>query len=185
MVTTNNPALAEQVRLLRNHGQAQRYFQTAIGYNQRMTDLQAALGLTQLSQLERFTEQRIANARFLTQGLSGTVKTPITRLGYRHVYHQYTIEVPDERDAWAAQLQRRGIGTGIHYPLPVYAQPFYRVSTSQFRLVHSAGRDVGAAPTSLPVTEAASRKVLSLPIHPALSENDLATIVREVRALCQ
>lgn len=183
MVTTNDPAIAEQVRILRNQGQAQRYVQTALGYNQRMTNLQAAIGLAQLSKLERFTGQRIVNAHYLTEGLSGAVKTPIARPGYRHVYHQYTIQVPDERDAWAAKLHERGIGTGIHYPIPVYAQPFYRASTSQFRL--AAASVTGEAPTSLPVTEAAARQVLSLPVHPAVSEDDLATIVREVLALCK
>lgn len=185
MVTTNDSAIAEQLRLLRNQGQAQRYVQTALGYNQRMTNLQAALGLAQLPKLERFTEQRIANARFLTEKLSGAVKTPGVRAGYRHVYHQYTIQVPGERDAWVTKLHERGIGTGIYYPLPVYEQPFYRTSTALFRLVHLSDKGVGETSTSLPATEAAARQVLSLPVHPALSENDLATIVREVLALCK
>ncbi len=183
MVTTNDPAIAERIRVLRNQGQAQRYVQTALGFNMRMTNLQAAIGLAQLPKLERFTEQRIANARFLTEGLGGAVKTPIAQSGYRHVYHQYTIRVPHKRDTWAAKLHERGIGTGVHYPLPVYAQPFYQTSTSRFRLAHPS--NTGETPTSLPATEAAARQVLSLPVHPALSENDLATIVREVLALCQ
>lgn len=185
MVTTNDPAITEQIRILRNQGQAQRYVQTALGYNMRMTDLQAAIGLAQLSKLERFTEQRIANARFLTDGLSGAVKTPNARPGYRHVYHQYTIRVPRERDAWAAKLHERGIATGIHYPLPVYAQPFYQTSPSLYRLVHPRGAKTEGAPVSLPATEAAAREVLSLPVHPALSEDDLKAVVREVLALCK
>lgn len=184
LVTTNDPIIAERLRLLRNHGQAQRYVQTALGYNQRMTNLQAALGLAQLPKLERFTEQRIANANFLTTKLCGFVKTPVTLPGYRHVFHQYTIRVPDSRDVWATKLHERGIGTGIYYPLPIYAQPFYRASPSRFRIV-APNVNVGTASASLPVTEEAARQVLSLPIHPALSEKDLATIVQEVLALCK
>ncbi len=185
MVTTSDAAVAEQVRLLRNHGQEHRYYHTGVGYNVRMSELQAAIGLVQLTKLERFTAQRIANAHFLTERLRDVVKTPCARLAYRHVYHQYTIRVPNERDAWAAKLYERGIGTGIHYPLPIYAQPFYRASTSRFRLACSANALAGTAPPSLPVTEAAAAQVLSLPVHPALHEDDLATIVREVLALCK
>lgn len=185
MVTTDDPVIAERARILRNQGQAQRYVQTALGYNMRLTDLQAAIGLAQLPKLERFTERRIANARFLTEGLSGAVKTPIARSGYRHVYHQYTIRVPHDRDAWAAQLHEHGIGTGIHYPLPVYAQPFYRASPSLYRLAYPSKAGTEEAPARLPATEAAARQVLSLPVHPALSEDDLTAIVQEVLALCK
>ena len=184
IVTTNQPVIAEKVRLLRSHGQQARYQHTTLGYNLRMTEMQAALGLVQLSKLEQFTEQRIANARFLTGQLQESVQTPIARPGYRHVYHQYTIRVPDERDSWAATLQARGIGTAIHYPIPIYRQPFYRNATSLFR-ISAPGR---AADTScdlhLPETELAAQQVLSLPVHPALSEEDLSTIVKEVLALC-
>src|SRR2546428_9099462 len=79
MVTTNDPAIAEQVRLLRNHGQEARYYHIALGYNQRMTELQAALGLAQLEKLESFTQRRIANATYLTHHLKGAVQTPIVR----------------------------------------------------------------------------------------------------------
>jgi dTDP-4-amino-4,6-dideoxygalactose transaminase len=130
-----------------------------------MTDLQAAIGLAQIEKLARFTEQRIANAAYLTEHLSGVVQTPVVRPGHRHVYHQYTIRIPRERDAFASALNARGIGTGIHYPRPIHQQ---------------LGFDV-----KLPVAEAAARAVISLPVHPALSDDDLATIAREVRALCQ
>ncbi len=118
MVTTNDPEIAERVRLLRSHGQKERYSHVALGYNQRMTEIQAALGLVQVEKLERFTEQRIANAAFLTKHLRDSVQTPMTRLGYRHVYHQYTIRVPEHRDKWVAHLRTRGVGTAVHYPLP-------------------------------------------------------------------
>jgi perosamine synthetase len=180
MVTTNHPIIAEKVRLLRNHGQQGRYHHTTIGYNMRMTDLQAAIGLVQLNKLEHFNELRIAHARFLTDHLEGLLDTPIARPGYRHVYHQYTIRVPSNRDQWAVTLQERGVGTGIHYPTPIYRQPFYQNDPSQFRI--SSGH--GISNQYLSETEKATQEVLSLPVHPALNEEDLSTIVREVIALC-
>jgi dTDP-4-amino-4,6-dideoxygalactose transaminase len=177
MVTTNDAAIAQRVRVLRNQGQVRRYVQTDLGHNMRMSELQAAIGRAQLAKLARFTQQRIANARYLSMGLRGAVATPSVQAGCRHVYHQYTIRVPVERDAWVARLGARGIETGVYYPLPVYAQPFYQAVPSRYRLsVHSQD--------GLPVTEAAARQVLSLPVHPALSEEDLASIVENVLALC-
>src|SRR5260370_14600706 len=103
MVTTNDPMIAERVRLLRNHGKKERYYHSTLGYNLRMTEIQAALGLVQVEKLEQFTEQRIAHAAFLTECLSESIQTPVARAGYRHVYHQYTIRVPRNRDEWAVQ----------------------------------------------------------------------------------
>jgi dTDP-4-amino-4,6-dideoxygalactose transaminase len=181
MVTTNDPAIAERVRLMRNHGQQKRYYQTTMGYNLRMTEIQAAIGLVQLGKLEQLTEQRIANADFLTRHLKGSVQTPISRPGHRHVYHQYTIRAPGNRDELAAKLHARGVGTGVHYPTPIYRQPFYRDSASRFRV--SCPERTMSDP-HLPITELAAEQVLSLPVHPALSIEDLSTIVREVLALC-
>lgn len=177
MITSNNPAIAERVRLLRNHGQQERYRHLALGYNFRMTEMQAALGLVQLEKLERFTRQRIDNAAYLTATLHEAVQTPVVRVGCRHVYHQYTIRVAEKRDEWAAKLGEHGIGTGIHYPLPIHQQPFYREHRGVFRLV-------GADDGHLPVAEAAAQQVLSLPVHPALSGEDLVKITSEVLRLC-
>lgn len=177
MVTTNDTAFAERLRLLRSHGQQERYRHLTMGYNLRMTEMQAALGLAQLEKLERFTRQRIANAAVLTAALREAVQTPVVRDGCCHVYHQYTIRVPQKRDEWAARLGERGIGTGIHYPLPIHRQPFYREHPALFRVV-------GAHDGRLPVAEMAAQQVLSLPVHPTLSEDDLATITSEVLRLC-
>jgi dTDP-4-amino-4,6-dideoxygalactose transaminase len=153
-----------------------------------MTEIQAAIGLVQLSKLERFTEQRIENARFLTARLREAVQTPLSRSGHRHVYHQYTIRVPGNRDEWMTKLRARGIATGVHYPIPIYQQPFYRDSVSRFRIscpVANANKENENSDALLPVTEAAAEQVLSLPVHPALSEGDLSTISREVLILCE
>ncbi len=188
MVTTNDPAIAERVRLLRNHGQEARYYQIALGYNLRMTELQAALGIAQIEKLEYFTQRRIANATYLTNNLQGIVQTPVERPGYRHVYHQYTIKIPSKRNEFMTELRARGVDTTIHYPIPIHQQPFYRRKPCLFRVL-SPGRRTpvkGNNPAAhLPVTQSAAQEVLSLPVHPALSQEDLSTIAREVVALCE
>jgi perosamine synthetase len=133
-----------------------------------MTDLQAAISVVQLGRLAGFTEKRIANAAFLNDRLSGVVKTPTVLPGHTHVYHQYTIRAPGDRDAFARALNERGVGTGVHYPRPIHQQPIYQ--------------EMGFA-LSLPVAEQAGREVLCLPVHPALSDDDLAQIAREVTML--
>lgn len=169
MVTTNDALIANQIRLLRSHGQKERYLHIALGYNLRLTELQAAIGLVQLAKLDQFTAWRIANAELLTSLLAPYVTTPIARPGHRHVYHQYTIRVPSDRDRWVATLHEHGIGTSIHYPRPIHLQPYFR--------------ELGYTDV-LPVAEAAAREVLSLPIHPGLSEDEVRQIAQEVIALC-
>jgi dTDP-4-amino-4,6-dideoxygalactose transaminase len=168
MVISDDDQVAERVRLLRNHGMERRYYHDFLGYNFRMTDLQAALGLAQLAKLEVFNEKRIANARYLTEHLREIVVTPQVKNGCRHVFHQYTIRVKGSRGQMVEQLRERGIGTGIYYPLPVHRQPIYQ--------------ELGYI-DRLPVAEAMSREVLSLPVHPALSQADLAKIVEVVSQL--
>jgi dTDP-4-amino-4,6-dideoxygalactose transaminase len=181
MVTTNDPVIADNVRFLRNHGQKERYKHHTLGYNLRMTELQGALGLVQVEKLPRLTEQRTAHATFLTEQLYGVVETPVTRPGCYHVFNQYIIRVSNKRDEWVNGLNERGIGTAVHYPTPIYKQPFYRQNHTKYRII-SDSSTVGDAP--LPVTETAARQVLSLPVHPALSKEDLATVAREVLRLC-
>jgi perosamine synthetase len=217
MITTSDSVIAERARLLRNHGQKERYRHVTLGFNQRMTELQAAIGLAQLDKLEQFTEKRRANAAYLSEHLGDVVQTPVERDGYRHVYQQYTIRIPDEssRDAWAARLLERGIGTAARYPYPIHHQPFYQEARDLYRIAARpldeeqlttivktptgplkssngsgaamlmATRPAEAPYPSLPEAEKAAQQVLSLPVHPRLSEDDLATIVLEVLDLCQ
>ncbi len=182
MVTTNDPGIAERIRLLRSHGQKERYRHVDLGYNLRMTDIQGALGIVQLQRLAQLTTQRIANATFLTQHFWEVVQVPMARPEHRHVYHQYTIQVPGNRDEWATHLRARGIGTAIHYPVPIHRQPFYQAHQELYRCVGSP--EVTHADKSLPITESAARQVLSLPVHPSLSTEDLITISKEVLDLC-
>ncbi|MFZ5919290.1 MAG: DegT/DnrJ/EryC1/StrS family aminotransferase [Chloroflexota bacterium] len=166
MIVTNSDELAESCRMMRQHGMRRRYYHDELGFNFRMTDVHAAIGLAQMPKLERFTGQRITNARYLSAHLRGVI-TPQTPPGQRHVFHQYTIRVPDgRRDALLEHLEARQIGTGVYYPVPIHRQTYY---TQQL------GYDV-----SLPEAERAAAEVLSLPVHPALSQADLEAIVAAV-----
>ncbi|MBK9748033.1 MAG: DegT/DnrJ/EryC1/StrS family aminotransferase [Chloroflexi bacterium] len=168
MVTTNDPAIAERVKLLRAHGMKVRYYHDVLGFNFRMTDMHAALGLAQIRKLPMFNERRRQNAEFLNQHLKRVV-TPHAPEGYGHVWHQYTIRVTDgDRDAAVKKLTDAGVGTGIFYPVPVYRQKVYtELGYNQ----------------SLPVTELVTQQVISLPVHPKLSSADLETIVAAVESL--
>ncbi len=166
IITTDDEELADRARLIRSHGQRQRYYHETIGYNFRMTEIQAAIGQVQLRKLEQFIEARRANAQYLTERLKDVI-IPREAPACRHVYHQYVIRVPDGRDLLADQLRDRGIATGIYYPLPVHKQVVYQ----QLGYDHH-----------LPVAEKACREVLALPVHPALTREDLDSIVEGVNA---
>lgn len=171
MITTDDPQIAEKCRILRQHGMRRRYYHDELGFNFRMTDMQAALGTVQIQKLDQFNRQRIQNAAYLNQNLKG-VTIPQSPEGYKHVYHQYTIRIkPEMRDALQIHLQECGIGTGVFYPVPVHQQSFYR---------NELGYNV-----VLPHTEAAAAEVLSLPVHPSLTERDLAAIVSAVNEFNQ
>ena len=168
MITTNDEQVAGRCRIIRQHGMRRRYYHDELGYNYRMTDVHAAIGLAQTRKLERFNEARIANAAYLESSLEG-VTVPIVPEGYRHVFHQYTIRVPGgRRDALREHLSANDIGSGIYYPVPIHKQTYY---------TKDLGYDI-----SLPEAEAAAEDVLSLPVHPALSQQDLETIVAAVNA---
>ncbi len=166
MITTNDPVIAERCRMIRNHGMRKRYFHEELGFNFRMTDVHAAIGLAQLPKLEEYNRIRQANARFFNERLRG-VTLPTVPPDRTHVFHQYTIRVPDgKRDALRDYLQEQGIGTEIYYPVPVHRQQLYT-------------EKLGYA-VSMPEAERAAREVLSLPIHPGLTPSERETIVAAV-----
>jgi perosamine synthetase len=168
-VTTDDAAIAGTVRSLRQHGESERYHHDELGYNYRMTDVGAAIGLAQLARVDGFNAARRHHAGILSKGLAGLngVITPVERSGYAHVYHQYTVRVAEGRDSLRSRLATRGIASGVYYPVPVHRQPVY------------ARR--GYDRQSFPVSERMAREVLSLPVHPALAAPDLERIVRVVR----
>lgn len=171
MITTDDAEIAAKVATLRQHGAAHRYHHDLLGYNFRMTDIAAAIGRAQLAKLDRFNEARRRNASVLNEGLAGTsgVITPRERPGYRHVYHQYTLRIETDRDRFQAKLRELGVGTAIHYQVPVHRQPLYM--------------EMGYGNVSAPESERAADQVLSLPVHPALTDSDLDRIIDSVRAV--
>jgi perosamine synthetase len=173
MVTTDDADLAARIRLLINHGQKEKYLHTTLGYNYRMTDMGAAMGLVQLGKLDEMNAKRAANAKYLDQSFRCPgLGTPNVRSDSTHVYHQYVLKVERgskvTRDGLMQALAAKGIGTAIHYPRPVHDQPLYR------------GRQ-GKDPC--PVSSRLASSVLSLPVHPLVSEVDLSAIVRAVNAV--
>jgi len=169
MITTNDEVVAEQCRLLRSHGMTRRYHHEILGLNYRMTEMQAALGLVQLSRIEELIAKRRANAAYFNATIE-SVRTPTIPPGYEHVWHQYTVRINGgrSRDESLRKLADAGIGAGVYYPVPVHRQPPLRDAFGEVRL---------------PVAERLAREVLSLPVHPQLSTDELETIAAEVNRL--
>ncbi|WP_217206339.1 DegT/DnrJ/EryC1/StrS aminotransferase family protein [Streptomyces sp. AC550_RSS872] len=164
---------ARVLRLLRNQGMEQRYANEIVGANVRMTDVSAAIGRVQLTKLAGWTERRIANAAHLTEHITApNVITPKAAEGVRHVYHQYTVRIRGDRDAAMARLTEAGIGNAVYYPTPIHRlKPYWDPD-------QKAGRT-----WDLPETERAAAEVVSLPVHPALTQPDLDRIVAAVNQL--
>jgi dTDP-4-amino-4,6-dideoxygalactose transaminase len=169
-VTTDDDRVADAVRMLRQHGEKKRYEHEILGYNFRMTDICAAIGLAQLRRLDGFNAARHRNAETLSLGLAGLdrIVPPVERPGYGHVYHQYTVRVAGRRDELRRALAGRGIGTGVYYPIPVHRQPVYEAR--------------GYRDLTFPISEQLAGEVLSLPVHPALTARDLELIIQAVHA---
>ena len=168
MITTDDDAAAERARMIRSHGMKRRYHHDMMGYNFRISDLHAAIALAQMDRLETFTARRRENAAYLSAHLQG-VRVPVVEPGVDHVWHQYTVRYEGDRDAAVKQLNEAGVGTGIFYPIPAHKQEHLQ--------------PLGYGELSLPVVERLSQQVISLPVHPQLSQEDLETIVREVNQL--
>jgi perosamine synthetase len=168
MVAVAQPEIERLVRLYRNQGMQRPYENEVIGFNNRMTEVHAAIGRVQLSRIDEWTWQRQRNAAFLSRHLEGVI-TPTIAPGARHVFHQYTIRVQEDRDGFAAALrEEHRIGSGLFYPTPVH------------RLAPFA-----SSAAVLPETDRAARECLSLPVHPALSDQDLERIVSAVNSLAR
>jgi len=168
MITTNSEELAKKAYSIRNHGREKNrwgYEHSRLGYNYRMTDIAAAIGIEQLKKLPKFNEKRRENAKYLNENLSEIkeIATPIVLKNDEHVYHLYTIRCKD-REKLIYQLKKNEVGYGIYYPKPLH---FYK------HLKQYAHRD-------LKNSEILANEVLSLPVHPALNEQDLQKIVEVV-----
>lgn len=167
MVTTHDPDLDKKIRILRDQGQTEKYIHSKVGFNFRMTDIAAAIGVAQLKKLPEFTKKRQENAKKLTEAIEKIdgLTPPKADANKEHVYHQYVIKT-EGRDQLMGKLKEKGIGTAIHYPTPIHMQQSYK--------------DLGYSEVNCPVTAELCNKVLSLPVHPAVTNEDLEKIVNGV-----
>ncbi len=170
-VATNEDSIAEYVKLQRNHGQVEKYLHSVVGWNFRITDLQAALGYVQLAKLDEMNERRRAIAKIYNEELSSIelLKLPVEKPYAKHVYHQYTVWVHGEglRDKLGEFLRIKGVQTAIHYPHPIHRQP--------------ALKDYLVLSKKLRNSVEASKHVLSLPMHPGLNDDDVLRITEHVK----
>ena len=167
MLATSNAELREEWKLLRSHGQTEPYLHTRLGFNYRMTEISAVLGLSQLGQLEGFVRRRRENAAFLSDGLQGLggVVIPAVAPHAEHAFSQYSILLEGglaaRREEFRGLLQEDGVSTAVYYPKPVHQQPVFS----------------DMEPVRLPVTEDLAARIVSLPIHPGLQKKELVRIV--------
>jgi perosamine synthetase len=169
LITTDDDALADWIRLYRNQGMRERYRHEILGYNFRLTDIAAAIGLCQLDKLERNTARRQAIAARYDEAFADLpVVVPTVPADRTHVYHQYTLDVGPSRDAIVADLTTAGVSTGIYYPIPVHRQPY--VLALGIR-------------AELPVTDRVAARTLSLPMFPGLTDEDQQTVIDAVCAV--
>lgn len=174
IITTNDQEVCEKAQMLRAHGSKERYYHDILGFNFRMTDIGASIGIEQLKKLPLFNKKRQENAQKLKEGLKNIkgIITPQEIRGKEHVFHQYTIRVTSEyktsRDNFAKALEEKGIGTGIHYPLPIHKQELY---------INLGYKD------PLPVSEKMAQEVISLPCHPSVTKEDISYITQTIREI--
>jgi dTDP-4-amino-4,6-dideoxygalactose transaminase len=164
---TNDSTLAESLRTLRDHGSLMRYHHDVLGVNARMDEIQAAVLRVKLQYLEQWNAARQAHADSYTRQLEGVVEAvPVVRSRATHVFYVYVVQV-EERDRFREKLEQEGIATGIHYPTPIHLQP----ACSHYGYVRGM----------LPVTEAVTERIVSLPMYPELTAAQLRTVVHAVK----
>jgi dTDP-4-amino-4,6-dideoxygalactose transaminase len=168
MIVTSDDALAERLRKLRVHGGAKQYHHDEVGTNSRLDALQAAVLLAKLPHLASWSARRREHAAYYTAGLGGLspVRPPVVDPANEHIFHQYTVRA-ERRDELQAHLKRAGIGSAVYYPVPLHLQNCFR--------------HLGYGPGRLPVTERASREVLSLPVYPELEPAQLDYVIETIR----
>ena len=164
---TSDSELAERLRLFRDHGSRVRYQHEVIGTNGRLDELQAAVLQVKMPYLERWNEARRALAHIYDEQLRDVVEAiPVVRPWAEHVYYVYVVQVP-ERDRFRQFLQQQGVSTGVHYPVPLHLQP--------------ACATYGYRRGMFPVTEAASERIVSLPIYPEMTQQQCEYVVQAVK----
>lgn len=165
IITTNSKRIADKIRLLRSHGSKVRYYHDEFGYNYRMTNIQAAIGVVQLNKLKKFNQIRQRNAKLYTEKIKKEgISLPIW--SNNCVYHQFTIRVTNKyeltRDQLSEKLKNSGVNCGIFYPVPIHKQRFYK----------SLGYN-----DKLPKCEKYAKEVISLPVHQDITLDDIRYII--------
>lgn len=169
MITTNNQDYVNAIEQFRQHGMSGPYQYEGIGYNYRMTDLQAAIAVEQVKKIDRFSERRQKNATYFNHNLKTQkeITLPVVAYNRTHVYHQYTLRVPSGRDAFVDALRAKDVGVGVYYPKPLHLVDHI----AKFGYKHG----------NFPETEKACNEVASLPVHPMLSDHELESIVTAIK----
>lgn len=177
MITTSDEALYHRSKLLRSHGQSGKYYHTLLGFNYRLTDVMAGLGLRQLEKLDEWVAQRRRNAAFLTEHLSNLmgILPPVEQSNGKSSFNLYTIlldvdQLSCSRDEFVARLHSAGVGATVNYPRPLHQQPVYADGNGDSRL---------------PVAENLCSRVISLPVHPMLTKTDLDYVIRSVQRVVE
>lgn len=173
MITTNDNNLYNKIKMLRSHGSSKRYYHKFLGFNFRITDIQAVIGVVQLKKLNEFNRIRIKNAKYLNEKLKNIkgIITPEIKGDKKQVFHQYTIivtpEFPVKRDVLVKKLNACGIECGVYYPLPIHKQE---------SMAHFNG-------LKLPMSESLSAQVLSLPVNPLVTRKDIDFIYQSIKGI--
>jgi dTDP-4-amino-4,6-dideoxygalactose transaminase len=173
MVTTNSRGFFDMLRAIRNHGETEEYQSTMVGHNYRMPEIEAAIGLIQMSKLQRFLDLRRRNAKVISEKLEKVsgLQLPIVPLGCEHSWYVYTPRLlganASKRDRVLTKIRGKHVDARVYYPKPIHLFPFYRKNFGSFKLSK---------------TETAARQVFSLPVHPGVTEKDLEYVVSTVKA---
>ncbi len=175
MVCTNNREYCEKLRSMRSHGETGKYYHTALGFNYRMTDVDAAIGRKQLGRLDEMLIRRRLNAGVLTNGLVDVPGIGLQKVtpGSTHAWHQFCLVVDPvkfgcNRDSLAERLKEKQIASGVHYPRGLHQQPVFEELYGQLKL---------------PVTEEISEKILAIPVHHGLTTDDAQTVVEAIKEI--
>jgi dTDP-4-amino-4,6-dideoxygalactose transaminase len=169
MIVTSDKELAEKAQVIRVHGSKPKYYHHVLGYNSRLDELQAAILNIKFPHLDAWSEARRERAAYYTQKLndklSAVIQTPVEKEGNHHVFHQYTLRVPN-RDGLQSYLKEQGVSTMIYYPMPLHVQPVFK--------------NLGYKEGDLPETEKAAKEAISLPMYPELKKEDQDFVVEKI-----
>jgi dTDP-4-amino-4,6-dideoxygalactose transaminase len=165
MILTDSETIAKKAAMIKDHGSEKRYHHSVVGFNGRLDAIQAAVLRVKLKHLESWNERRRANASYYNDVLKKYVSVPVERDGCRHVYHQYSV-LTDRRDKLCGFLRERGIPTVVYYPVPLHLQEVFK--------------DLGYKKGDFPVTEEVSKKVVSLPCFPEITDEERAAVAKAV-----